>query len=248
MRDHWKSLRSGLEYNLRVLKQGTHTWEFYALLILIAVVIVFSASYVVPTFVSEDDSKWAPEKQEIEYIFFFNESSRFEGRAEITCKPIGRYAETGRPWECEYVFLDEVGREKLLFSEETIDNWRGSNFIEYEWTEWELESPPGRIGVTIFYDFYEKRDDNYTISGNFSIPAPRVPGSHYLVFQTGDQLNMRSGTGDVATIYSSSEVANFQYRETIAPIEQLVVFGVLITLLRLCLTLSVRLVDKTNVK
>lgn len=248
MRNQWESFRTGLQHNWKVLKQGTHTWEFYALLVLIIAIIAFTASYVAPTFISKGDSEWGPEKQEIEYVFFFNDSSKYEGRVEITCEPARRYAETGQPWECEYVFLDEPGREKLQFSEDTIDNWRGDNFIEYEWTEWDLESPPGRIGVTIFYDFYEGRGSYYTMSGNFSVPAPRVSGSHYLVFETGDELNMRSGTGEVATIYSSSEVANFQYRETIAPIEQLVVFGVLITLLRLFLTLAVRIVDKTNVK
>ncbi|WP_144049890.1 hypothetical protein [Halorubrum ezzemoulense] len=240
------SFRTGFENRIKTLRKSTHTWELYAIIILIAVIIVLITNFLIPTFFGVDESEWVPDQQEINYMFFFNESSEYEGRVEITCEPSGKYIKTNSRIDCTYVFSDRVGQDKLRFSENTIDNLRGSNFVIYDWTDLRLDSYIGRVGSVAFYDFYEDSGDEHFITGEFTLPTPSISGNQYLTIETGSQLDMRSGTGELVTIYSDSEVANFEYRESVAPLEQLVVIGLLIALLRLCLTFSERIVKKTT--
>ena len=238
-----KSLSEGFRTRVNIINDGIKYWEFWALTALSVGIMIFMACIVMPVFILQDESVGVPEVQTIDYSYSYTTSDGTEGRLEISCRPTRNYVVTDSSLDCtSYAYEGgplSVPTIGVLSNRSAI-----ITFAEFQWVSPQSGNGTKQYRALYFGNSAYNGTFVSTPSTSFRIPTPSISGDYYLSIDPPEELVRESNSRNGVTVYSNSEVADFEYRETIAPLERLVIIGLLITLLRFWISISDRLVKR----
>ncbi|WP_439028423.1 hypothetical protein [Haloarchaeobius sp. DT45] len=246
-----KQIKSGFLKKKELIKEGWNTWEFPLLVLCLGLILYISYTFVAPIFIS--DSEFTPDKEEHDLYIDIDSQGKKIARLSITCSSSGQYPTVGGTYVCEYRLYNKEGNarvsEELLIDLEFISMQTGL-FIEHIWVDEEgnmynssplISQVPDRTDI-------QKRGNKYTVSGTYITSLPKTPGNYKMKVQVSSlYINKPDESFAVyERIYSEAKTADFRYRETVSPLEQLVAIGLLLAIFRLFMELSERIKTKVS--
>jgi Tfp pilus assembly protein PilV len=235
---------TGAKRKVSTLREGWNTWEFLVLLLALALLLYISIFYTFPLFTEEQN--YTPDQQSYQYIEINSQISNSNGDLNLLCTPSSSYASTDSSFTCEFMFYNTTEGELTRFSEEEVNEIMGT-IIWYSWIDQGAEGDKVAPGSNVIRsDHAHNKGDYYTVHGEFLISTPESAGRYDLSIRFGggseDQYSMR----DDIYVYSDAQIAAFQHRETIGPLEELVTVGLSLAIFRLILELSQRIHRKVE--
>lgn len=226
-----------------LFNRGYKTWEFWMFTITLLAVLL-SPIYAPGIYAAEDTT---PNSEPYETVIPFDQGSQTT-YVTIDCQPDDFITTENVAYRCDFRF--EKSDDSLQkYDESYIREAREETIFVRDWTR--RTDPETRVregGYRFLTDdlVHQSSDGRYTIHGEFYVMAPRTPAIYSFSISMGEFFGGEKGSVQSVTVFSPSEASTLQTREFLMPFQQLILIGILLSLLKFWIDLFDRIAAKIN--
>lgn len=233
-----ETLRAKVEF----VAKGYKTWEFG--LVVLTVIGLFLIAFFLPGLFAAEET--TPNSKPYETIITFEEDSQDTTYVSINCKTDDFITSGQIAYRCSFRF-EQYDSSLQTYSEGYIRDARGEDLFIKDWarrTDPDTEVRQGAIRVLTDEFIHQAEEGVYTLYGNFVVVAPRNPGIYSFSISMGEFFGGKTGSSQQVTVFSPSEASTLQTRELLIPFQQLIVVGILLSLVKFWIDLFDRIDTK----
>lgn len=231
-----ETLRAKAEF----VAKGYKTWEFGLFVLTVIVGLILIAFFLPGLFAAEETT---PNSRPYETIITFEEDPQNTTYVSINCQSDDFITSGQIAYSCSFRF-EQYDSSLQTYSEEYMRDARGKDLFIKDWarrTDPDTEVRQGAIRVLTDEFVHQAGEGVYTIHGDFVVVAPRNPGIYSFSISMGDFFGGKTGSSQQVTVFSPSEASTLQTREMLIPFQQLIVVGILLSLLKFWIDLFYRI-------